>query len=109
MAGRSMFVPFLLFGHSLLATGLANPGDPPKLRDLPCKRGLNGFSRNFLTANMERSEGSCDPNGVCYWSGEAPFCGGSCPDGYEECGRDDCGEGGGILRSEWGLLLERRS
>ena len=32
--------------------------------------------------------------GACYWDGEAPFCEGNCPEGYDECGRDDCGDGG---------------
>ena len=31
--------------------------------------------------------------GACYWDGEAPFCEGNCPEGYDECGRDDCGDG----------------
>ena len=31
--------------------------------------------------------------GACYWDGEAPFCEGKCPEGYDECGRDDCGDG----------------
>ncbi|KAI0327671.1 hypothetical protein GY45DRAFT_1327319 [Cubamyces sp. BRFM 1775] len=29
----------------------------------------------------------------CYWDGTAPFCAGSCPDGYVDCGRDSCGDG----------------
>ncbi|KAH9885422.1 hypothetical protein C8Q73DRAFT_795844 [Cubamyces lactineus] len=29
----------------------------------------------------------------CYWDGTAPFCAGSCPDGYIDCGRDYCGNG----------------
>ncbi|KAI0327667.1 hypothetical protein GY45DRAFT_1327315 [Cubamyces sp. BRFM 1775] len=29
----------------------------------------------------------------CFWSGTAPFCAGSCPVGYTECGRDSCGDG----------------
>ena len=31
--------------------------------------------------------------GACYWDGEDPFCEGNCPEGYDECGRDDCGDG----------------
>ena len=31
--------------------------------------------------------------GACYWDGEAPFCEGNCPEGYDKCGRDDCGDG----------------
>merc|ERR1719430_2939139 len=86
--------PVLLIVMCLLATSLANPGQLHQARELPCKgHGKVGFSRNFLPINREKIEGSCDPNGVCYWDGEAPFCGGSCPVGYEECGRDDCGDG----------------
>ncbi|KAH9885423.1 hypothetical protein C8Q73DRAFT_303237 [Cubamyces lactineus] len=29
----------------------------------------------------------------CYWDGTAPFCAGSCPDGYVDCGRSGCGDG----------------
>ncbi|KAI0327666.1 hypothetical protein GY45DRAFT_1327313 [Cubamyces sp. BRFM 1775] len=29
----------------------------------------------------------------CFWSGTAPFCAGSCPAGYVDCGRDGCGDG----------------
>ncbi|KAI0658365.1 hypothetical protein C8Q70DRAFT_995213 [Cubamyces menziesii] len=29
----------------------------------------------------------------CFWSGTAPFCAGSCPVGYVDCGRDGCGDG----------------
>lgn len=29
----------------------------------------------------------------CFWSGTSPFCAGSCPDGYVDCGRDSCGDG----------------
>merc|ERR1719219_3047344 len=106
-----MGLPMYLMLAFLLAGALGTPAGQNK--DLPCAGGKAssgpGFTRNLFPLNREKAEGSCDPNGVCYWSGEAPFCGGSCPADYEECGRSDCGEGGGILRSEWGLLLERRS
>ena len=29
----------------------------------------------------------------CYWDGTAPFCAGSCDDGYVDCGRNSCGDG----------------
>ncbi|KAI0658367.1 hypothetical protein C8Q70DRAFT_934310 [Cubamyces menziesii] len=29
----------------------------------------------------------------CFWSGTSPFCAGSCPTGYVDCGRDGCGDG----------------
>ncbi|KAE9972930.1 hypothetical protein EG328_003572 [Venturia inaequalis] len=31
--------------------------------------------------------------GSCYWEGTAPFCGGSCSKGYNECARSDTGDG----------------
>ncbi|KAF2679610.1 hypothetical protein K458DRAFT_283402, partial [Lentithecium fluviatile CBS 122367] len=30
---------------------------------------------------------------TCFWDGTAPFCAGSCPDGYTECNRGSCGDG----------------
>ena len=36
--------------------------------------------------------------GACYWDGEAPFCEGKCPEGYDECGRDDCGDGEVVVK-----------
>merc|ERR550519_1049521 len=80
----------------LLSTHVScNPGT--KTRSFPCQVRGTGGSTNTFTRNMipgtEKGEGSCDPNGVCYWDGTAPFCSGSCPIGYEECGRDDCGNG----------------
>ncbi len=29
----------------------------------------------------------------CYWAGTAPFCAGSCDDGYVERDWDNCGDG----------------
>lgn len=29
----------------------------------------------------------------CYWDGTAPFCAGSCPSGYNDCGTSSCGDG----------------
>ena len=35
--------------------------------------------------------------GTCYWDGTGPFCDGSCPKGYTECGRDSSGDGDLIM------------
>merc|ERR1712212_1016505 len=70
---------------------------PPEPRDLPCAGGggMVGRSaaRHLLPLMEDRSHNACDAEGACYWDGEAPFCEGNCPDGYDECGRDDCGDG----------------
>jgi len=29
----------------------------------------------------------------CYWDGTAPFCAGSCPNGYTESNKGSCGDG----------------
>ncbi|KAI0105066.1 hypothetical protein GGR51DRAFT_560671 [Nemania sp. FL0031] len=42
---------------------------------------------------MDTQRGNETQIADCYWDGTAPFCAGSCPGGYEECGTSSCGDG----------------
>ncbi|RUS34779.1 hypothetical protein BC938DRAFT_478572 [Jimgerdemannia flammicorona] len=43
----------------------------------------------FLILSVPNVNGECSR----YWSGTAPFCAGSCPEGYTEITRSSCGDG----------------
>ncbi|PPQ87320.1 hypothetical protein CVT25_002068 [Psilocybe cyanescens] len=61
-----------------------------------CGDGAGSSALKYLLANspaghQAEEDGPAPPG--CYWDGTAPFCAGSCPDGYEEANRGSCGDG----------------
>lgn len=52
---------------------------------------LNYLLENSPSGHQAEEDGPA-PEG-CYWDGTAPFCAGSCPNGYTESGRGSCGDG----------------
>ncbi|EDR06004.1 uncharacterized protein LACBIDRAFT_302257 [Laccaria bicolor S238N-H82] len=56
-------------------------------------------TQNFLDAPVDRSSPSNETikivyiNRDCFWSGNAPYCAGSCDPPYVEVDRNQCGDG----------------
>jgi len=46
---------------------------------------------NSPSGHQAEEDGPAPPG--CYWDGTAPFCSGSCPNGYTEEDRGYCGDG----------------
>ncbi|KAH9485620.1 hypothetical protein JR316_0002530 [Psilocybe cubensis] len=44
------------------------------------------------TSSLQFAQDGTAPNG-CHWEGTAPFCAGSCAQGYTEIDRGGCGDG----------------
>ncbi|KAI0332544.1 hypothetical protein GY45DRAFT_1335441 [Cubamyces sp. BRFM 1775] len=53
---------------------------------------LAGVSPAPIESSLVGNDTALDVS-PCYWDGTAPFCAGSCPAGYVDCGRDACGDG----------------